>query len=160
MVELLTVLALALLVGGVLGSVLPLLPGPLLSVAGVVTYWYSTGYTRPSLVVVVALVGVGVVAFAFDLLAGIVSAKAGGASTGTALLAGGVGIVLTFVAGPLGLLAGIAATVFLVEFRRNRDAEASLRTAGYTTVGVLASAVVQVLVTGTMLVAMLAVVFL
>lgn len=160
MVELLTAVALALLVGGVLGSALPLLPGPLLSVAGVLVYWYSTGYTRPGVLVVGALVGIGLVAFVFDLVAGAVSAKAGGASTGTALLAGGVGIVLTFVAGPLGLLAGIAATVFLVEFRRNGDAEASLRTAGYTTVGVLASAAVQVLVTGTVLVAMLAVVFL
>lgn len=160
MVELLTVVALALLVGGVLGSVLPLLPGPLLSVAGVLVYWYSTGYTRPGVLVVGALVGIGLVAFAFDLVAGVVSAKAGGASTGTALLAGGVGILLTFVAGPLGLLAGIAATVFLVEYWKHGDTRAGLRTAGYTTVGVLASAAVQVLVTGTVLVAMLAVVFL
>ncbi len=160
MVDFLTIVALTLLVGGVLGSVLPLLPGPLLSVTGVLTYWYSTGYTRPGVLAVGGLVGIGLVAFVFDLVAEVVSAKAGGASTGTALLAGGVGIVLAFMAGPLGLLVGIAGTVFLLEYREHGDPEVGLRTAGYTTVGVLTSAAVQVLVTGTVLVVMLAVMFL
>jgi uncharacterized protein YqgC (DUF456 family) len=160
MVELLTAVALALLVGGVVGSVLPLVPGPLLSVAGVLVYWYSTGYSRPGTLVLVALVGVGLVAVAVDLLAGALSAKAGGASTRTAVVAGVVGVALTFVAGPVGLLVGIAATVFLIEYRRTGDPGASLRTVGYTTAGVLGSALVQALVTGLMLAAMLAVVFL
>jgi hypothetical protein len=105
-------------------------------------------------------VGVGVVAVAVDLLAGALSAKAGGASTRTAVVAGVVGLALTFIAGPIGLLVGIAATVFLIEYRRTGDPAASLRTVGYTTVGVLGSALVQVLITGLMLAAMLAVAFL
>jgi uncharacterized protein YqgC (DUF456 family) len=132
----------------------------LLSVAGVLVYWYSTGYSRPGTLLLVALVGVGLVAVAVDLLAGALSAKAGGASTRTAVVAGVVGLALTFVAGPIGLLVGIAATVFLIEYRRTGDPAASLRTVGYTTVGVLGSALVQVLITGLMLAAMLAVAFL
>jgi hypothetical protein len=44
--------------------------------------------------------------------------------------------------------------VFALEFYRKRDARASGRAAVVATAGVLASAVVQVLISGTMLVAM------
>ena len=39
----LVVLAFALLVGGVVGSLVPQVPGALLSLAGVFAYWYATG---------------------------------------------------------------------------------------------------------------------
>jgi uncharacterized protein YqgC (DUF456 family) len=88
-----------------------------------------------------------VLAQVVDWLAGVVGARASGADTETAILAGLVGFVLLFVGGPLGLLIGVAGTVFAVEFRENRDAEASARRAAYATVGVVASAAMQVVLT-------------
>ncbi len=142
----------ALVAAGVVGSVLPLVPGGLLSVAGVLVYWWSTGYAEPSVVLVAALVGVGLVATLVDYAGGAIAARAGGASLVTTAAAVVVGIVLLFVAGPLGFVLGLAATVFVVEFAQNADTEAGLRVALYTTVGVLASTVVQVLLTGSILV--------
>lgn len=141
-----------LVVAGVVGSVLPLLPGGLLSVAGVLVYWWSTGYAEPSILLVATLVIVGLLATLVDYAGGAIAARAGGASLVTTAAAVLVGLVLLFVAGPIGFLVGLAATVFAVEFVQHADAEAGLRVALYATVGVLASTAVQVLLTGSILV--------
>lgn len=157
-VEPLVAVAFALLVVGVVGSIAPLLPGPLLSLAGVLLYWFASGYTDPSLLVLAALVIVGVVGVAVDLFGGAMGARAGGASTTTTAVAALVGLALFFVAGPVGVVLGVAGTVFIVEFARERDASASLTAALAATVGILASAVVQVLLTVSILLAMVLVV--
>lgn len=152
MVELLTLAAVALLVLGVVGSVVPLLPGPLLSLAGVYLYWWASEYTEPSTLVLVVLTLVGLLALVVNYFAGAVSARAGGASLGTTLLAAVGGIVLFFVAGPLGIILGVVGAVFAVEFYRHRDASRGAKTAIYTAIGMLASTVVQFLLTLSMLV--------
>ncbi|MFB6191885.1 MAG: DUF456 family protein [Haloarculaceae archaeon] len=153
-----TLLALAACLAGVAGAVLPGLPGGPLSLVGVLGYWWHTGFAEPGPLVLAALVGLALLAIAADLGAGFVAARAGGASTRTSLLAGGVGLLLLPFAGPVGVLAGIAGTVFLLELRRRGDLKASARAAAVTTVGVLASAGVQALLTGAVLVGMLLVV--
>jgi uncharacterized protein YqgC (DUF456 family) len=155
--EPLVLVAIALAAAGVVGSVLPLIPGGALSVAGVAVYWWSTGYTEPSVPLVAVLVGVGLLAMVVDYAGGAIAARAGGASLLTTAVAVLVGFVLLFVAGPIGFVVGIAATVFAVEFAQHADAEAGLRVALYATVGVLASTVVQALLTGSVLVALLVV---
>jgi hypothetical protein len=160
MVSTLAWVALALALLGVVGSVLPLLPGAALSLAGVYLYWWSTGYADPSAVVLVAFTLVGLGTMAVDLVAGAVAARVGGASATTTAAAALVGAVLLFVAGPVGVVLGVAGVVFVVEYHRSRDREASARTALFATVGVLGSAVVQVLLTGAMLVGLALVVFL
>jgi hypothetical protein len=152
--ELLVVVAFALLVVGVVGSLLPLVPGAVASLAGVVVYWHATGYADPGPVVLAALVLVGLFAAAVDYFGGAIAARAGGASALTTAAATVVGLILMLVTGPVGLLAGVAGTVFALELYRNRDARASGRTALFATVGVLASGAVQVLLTASMLVAM------
>ncbi|WP_435184573.1 DUF456 family protein [Halobellus sp. EA9] len=147
-------LALGLAAFAVVGAALPLLPGGALSVAAVALYWWSTGYADPSLPVVVALVAVGLLTMAVDYFGGAIAARAGGASLATTAAAVVVGVVLLFVAGPVGFVFGLAATVFAVEFAQHADAEAGLRVALYSTVGVLASTVAQVLLTGSVLVAL------
>ncbi|HET7323761.1 MAG TPA: DUF456 domain-containing protein [Halococcus sp.] len=161
-VSLLTIVAVALLVLGVLGSVVPLLPGPLLSLAGVYCYWWQSGYAEPGLVLLAVLTFIGLLAIATNYLAGAVSARAGGASSATAILAAVVGIVLFFITGtgPLGLVVGVVVTVFVVEFARHRDPERSAKTAVYTAIGMFASMVFQFLLTLSMLVALLAVIVL
>jgi hypothetical protein len=160
MVTALAWVALALAFLGVVGSVVPLLPGAALSLAGVYLYWWSTGYADPGPLVLVAFTLVGLLTVAVDTFAGAVAARVGGASPATTAAAALAGVLLLFVAGPLGIVVGVAGTVFLVEYYRHRDTEASARTALYATVGVLGSAVVQVLLTGTMFLALVLVVVL
>jgi hypothetical protein len=152
--ELFVWVGLALVAGGVIGSVLPLIPGGLLSVGGVLVYWWATGYAEPSVLLVAALVAVGLAATLVDYAGGAIAARAGGASLVTTAVAVLVGLILLLVAGPIGFVVGLAATVFVVEFAQHADAEAGLRVALYATVGVLASTVVQVLLTGSILVVM------
>lgn len=160
MVDLVTLAAVALLVVGVVGSVTPAVPGALLSLAGVYLYWWHTGFADPGALALAGFTLAGLLAVALDYLAGVVAARAGGASTATAAVAGVAGFLLFFVAGPFGVLLGVAGTVFALEYRRHADARRGVRTAVYTTVGMLGSAVVQVLVTASMLAAFVLVVLL
>lgn len=151
--ELALALAVALLSLGVVGSVVPLVPGALVSLVGVYGYWWSTGYAEPGpafLVGVTVLAVAGVVA---DLLAGAVAARVGGASTRTAALAAVASLVLLVFLGPLGILVGVAGTVFAAEYHRTDDADVALRSSLYTTVGMLASTVVQLGITVAILLA-------
>lgn len=154
MVELLVVAAFLVLLVGVAGSFLPLIPSGPAALAGVLLYWHATGYTAPGPVALAALVLVGVVTTVVEYAGGATAAKAAGASNLTTAAAVVVGIALLFVAGPAGIVVGIAGTVFVAEFARNREASASARTALYATVGVLASSVVQFLLTGSILLAL------
>lgn len=154
---LLVALAFALLVGGVVGSLVPQVPGALLSLAGVYVYWIASGMTEPGAVLLGLLTLVAVLTWVVDVAGGAVAARVGGASNWTALLAGLVGLVLFFVTGPLGILLGVAGTVFAVEFYRQEDAGKGLKAALVTTAGMLASGVVQALLTGTILVTMVVV---
>ena len=151
------VVALALAAAGVVGSLVPMAPGALLSLSGVYLYWWHTGFTEPGLLALVGLTLVGVTALAVDWLGGALAAEASGASRSTTVLAGVAGVALLFVAGPVGVLVGVAGVVFLAELRGS-EPEASLRTALYTTAGMLASNLVQAALTGGMLVGLLLVV--
>lgn len=154
----LVVVAFVLLVGGVVGSLVPQVPGALLSLLGIGTYWYATG--DPGTLLLVALVLVAVLTWVVDIAGGAIAARVGGASNATAILAGVVGLVLFFVTGPLGMILGVAATVFAVEFYRQQDARGGAKAALVTTVGMLASGLAQALLTGSILLAMLGVVLL
>mgnify|MGYP000215221730 CR=1 FL=1 len=143
------VVAFALLVSGVVFSVVPLLPGPVLSTGGVVGYWWATG--EPGWVLLTVLLAVGVTAALVDWFGGAAAAKGSGVSMRVSLLAGVVGFVGTVIAGPVGLLVGVAGSVFLASYARKRGATASARTAVYATAGVLGTVVVQTLLTGSML---------
>jgi uncharacterized protein YqgC (DUF456 family) len=158
MTDLVVIAAFALLALAVVGSVAPTVPGPILSIAGVLLYWWSTGYASPDALLLAVLLVVGVLAVAIDLLAGVVGARAGGASTPTAVLAGVVGFLAFFLAGPLGLVAGVAGTVFVVVVVREGDVRTGGRAALVTTIGVLGSAIVQAMLTIAILVAMVLVV--
>lgn len=150
---LLVLLAFALLVGGVVGSLIPQMPGAPLSLAGVYVYWFASGQTEPGTFLLVVLTLVALGTWIVDFVGGAVAARVGGASTKTAVLAGLVGLALFFLTGtgPLGMILGVAATVFAIEFNRQQDARKGLKAALVTTAGMLASGVIQALLTGTIL---------
>lgn len=141
--------ALLLLAAGVLGSVLPLVPGGLCSTVGVCYYWWVTG--EPGPLALALLVTLALLAVAVDWLGGAVSARVGGASLGTTAAALLAGIALAFVLGPLGVVAGVFGVVLALEYRRHGDLDRGARTAGSATVGILVSTVAQVVLTVTVL---------
>lgn len=153
MTEVLTAVAVLLMILAVIGSVVPLMPGALLSIAGILVYWWSTGYSSPGLVFLAAFVTVALLSAITDYVAGAVAARAGGASTRNSVIAGVVGLVLFFVAGPIGILVGVAGSVFLLELADGRDRNQSMKAASYATIGMLGSTAVQFVVTLALLVA-------
>jgi len=159
-VDLLVALAVVLAAAGVAGSFVPILPGALLSLAGVYTYWFSTGYAEPGAVALAVFTVAGLATLAVDWFGGAVAARAGGASTGVALVAGVVGLGGLAVAGPVGMLVGSSGTVLLVEYLRSGDHRESLRTAAYTTLGVLATSIMQAVLTLGILIGLVAVIVL
>ena len=159
MVDAVTILAVALLVGGVVGTVAPLVPGGLLSLAGVLLYWWGSGFSDPGILSVAVLALLAVMTMVAELFGGSIAAKAGGASWTTTTIATVVAIALMLVTGPLGLLAGLFGTVFVVEFVQGGDAGGSARSAAYATGGMLASTAIQVLFTVTILLGFLVAVF-
>lgn len=152
-------MAIALLILGIIGSVAPAMPGVLLSVGGILIYWWSTGYTEPGNLFIIVTVILGGITLALDWFAGAITAKAGGASAKTSLAAGIAGFFgFFFLGGPLGVLIAVGGTVFLREYLRTGDVGQSRKAGFYSAIGLLGSAFMQLLVTFTLLVAFLIVI--
>lgn len=159
MVDVVTILAVALLVGGVVGTVAPLVPGGLLSLSGLYLYWWHSGFAEPGTLTLAVLTLLGVLTVVAEFFGGSIAARAGGASWTTTTIATVVAIVLMIVTGPLGLLVGLFGTVFAVEFLRGGDLDRSARSAAYATAGMFASTAIQALLTLTILFAFLVSIF-
>jgi uncharacterized protein YqgC (DUF456 family) len=160
MVDLITIGAVCLAAIGVAGALLPLLPGPLLSVGAVVLYWWGTGYTDPGPVVLGGFLLVGIVALVADVLGGAVGASLGGGGRWAMVLAAIAGLVLIPVAGPFGVLLGVAGVTFVVAYRETADVSAGVRAAAGATLGLLASVLVQFVLTLGMFFALVVVILL
>lgn len=143
--DVIALLAIGLLVAGVVGSALPQVPGPLLSLAGIVVYWIWGGSAVGSFTLVV-LAAIGVLAVAVDWFAGTLAAKYGGASWTASILGGIVGLVLLLTVGPIGGILGVAGTIFAIEAYR-KDPRHATKAATYSTIGALGSTVVQIAIT-------------
>lgn len=152
MVDVALAVAVLLMAAGVVGSVLPLLPSGLLSLAGVYVYVFF-GAEPIGPLVLASLTLVGLVAVLLEQFAGPIAAKATGAATGTTVAAALGGIVLFFVAGPVGILVGMFAVVFGLELARGVAPPVAGRRSAYTVLGILASSAVQALLTASVLVA-------
>lgn len=146
MVDLVLVVAVLLLIGGVIGSVVPLVPSGLVSLAGVWSYALF-GSEPVGLFVLVVLTLTGLMAVVFEHLSGPIAAKASGASNQVMVASTIGGLLLLFVLGPIGIIVGVVGTVFLLELKNGSDTETAAKRSLYTAVGVLASSVVQVLFT-------------
>ena len=156
MVELVAALAVALLVAGVVGSVVPVVPGAVLSLSGVYVYWWTTG--EPGTLALAAFTLIGLLVIVVDYFAGAISAKAGGASWLATLLGSVAAAATLFVVGPLGALVAVAVTIFLVEAYRGKSRSAGAKAALYATVGMLGSTFMQVVLTTALLVSFVLVV--
>lgn len=152
MVDVVTIVAVLLLLAGIFATLIPLVPGSLLSLLGVYLHWVGTGFDAPGTGGLAVLTLIGLVGLATELFGNAVAARIGGGSWRTAIAALVVGIVLALVTGPIGLLVGLFGTVFALEFWDHGDVDRGIRTAVVTMVGIFASTAIQVLLTTGMLV--------
>lgn len=151
MVDVVTLIAVALLVAGVIGTLVPMVPGGLCSLAGVYSYWWATDFSEPGVVAMAVFTILGLTTLFVELFGSAIAGRVGGASWKTTGIAVVVGLVLMVVTGPLGLLVGIFGTVFVLELARHGAVDRGIRTAAYATVGIFVSTAVQVALTTTIL---------
>ena len=74
------ILTTALIIAGLVGSVVPVIPGPLLIVCGAFIYAWHTGFTSVSWTALWVLIALGVMSQVFDYIASLVGAQKFGAS--------------------------------------------------------------------------------
>ena len=137
------ILVFVLMAVGVIGTVVPMIPGTILIFIGALIYAFADGFQIvgwPTLVVMGLLTAVATTA---DIWASSVGARIGGAS-GWSVLLGLVGGLagLVFFSLP-GAVVGAVLGVLLTEILRVRDWRKALRAGGGWLVGWLLSAVVQ-----------------
>jgi len=145
-----TIIVLILLFAGVIGSIVPIAPGALISLIGITIYGVLTD--DPNLVFILLGSLTAVIALVFDWLAGSIAAKYGGASNKTSIAAGIAGFLGFFLlGGPLGLVIAVGTVVFLREYLIHNNERDSLKAAAYATVGILGSAIVQTVLTASIL---------
>jgi uncharacterized protein YqgC (DUF456 family) len=153
--ELITIAVLILLIAGVVGSFLPMVPGALFSLTAVLVYFFQS--PEVSLLFTVLGVLTALMALLFDWFAGTIAAKYGGASTKTSLFAGVAGFIgfVVTLGNPVGLLVAVMGTVFIREYLIHGKGGESLRSAFYATLGVLGSGIIQGMLTASVLLAFL-----
>jgi len=146
------ILVLLLFFIGIVGSIVPMMPGALFSLLGVGIYFFMT--EDPSILFTVFAAFTGIFALGTDWFAGSVAAKYGGASNKTSLMAGIAGVFgFIFLGGPVGLAIAVGATVYIREFMIHGNSDKGMKAAVYATIGVLGSAIVQTILTASILIA-------
>jgi hypothetical protein len=136
-------LAVALIVVGVIGTVLPALPGAILVFGGVVLAAWIDDFTRISVFTLVVLGVLTVIAWVIDYVAGVVGAKKAGASR-LAIIGATIGTVLGIFTGLVGLIFMPLVGAAIGEFLAQRDAIRAGKVGVATWLGMLAGTVAKV----------------
>lgn len=158
MVEFVVVAAIGLMLAGIVGSFVPMVPSGLLSLAGLTVYVVFGAEPAFGGILLAVFALLGILAALLEYFAGAITARACGASTRTMLYAAVASVVLFLFTGPAGILLGILGVVFLSELNDGVDPAVASQRAVYTLVGVLGSSVIEFLLTLTILVGFLMVV--
>lgn len=153
MLDAVALFALGLLVVAVIASVVPGVPAGLVALLAVYIEFFFGAGDRMGLPLLVSFTVVGILAVVIDLFSGAITARAKGASQRTAYLAAGVGLVLLFVAGPIGVLVGVFGTVLGSEMYADRPFDEAWENALWTTAGMLVSGAAVFLLVLSMLIA-------
>jgi hypothetical protein len=136
------VLVAVLILVGLVGTVLPALPGVVLVFAGILLGAWIDDFHRVSVTTVVLLGVLGAVALLVDFLAGVLTAQRVGA-TRLGLLGAAIGTVAGVFTGFVGLLFLPLAGAAVGEYLSHRDALRAGRIGVVTWLGMLAGAVVK-----------------
>lgn len=136
-------LSIALMALGVLGTVLPALPGTILVLAGVVVGAWIDGFVRVSGWTVGVLACLAILAWVTDYVAALLGARKAGASP-LALAGAAVGTVLGIFTGLIGLLFMPLVGAMAGEYWARRDADRATRVGIATWIGLLVGTIVKV----------------
>jgi uncharacterized protein YqgC (DUF456 family) len=138
---LLYALGAAALLVGIAGVVLPAIPGSALLAVGALLVGWADGFTRVSGWTVGVCAAIAVAIWIVDFVAGVLGAKAFGA-TKWAVIGSGVGLVVGLFLGLPGIILGPAIGALAFEYARDPNFERALKAGVGTFVGfVLGSAV-------------------
>lgn len=147
---LLYILSAALIAIGVIGTVLPALPGTPLVFAGMLLAAWADGFQSISVVTVVVLAVLTALALAIDIVAGLLGAKRVGASR-LAIFGAAVGTFVGLFFSLPGLLIGPFAGALAGEWLHSRDLAKASRVGVGTWIGMLVGAVCKLALTFVML---------
>ena len=147
--SLLWVLAAGLIVLGLLGTVLPVLPGTVLVLAGVVLGAWIDDFARVGVGTVVLVGVLAVLAWVLEWAAGLLGAQRAGASR-QALLGAAIGTVLGLALGLIGVLFMPLLGAAVGEFLARRDQHRALKVGLATWLGLLAGMLAKVVLAFTM----------
>ncbi|MCA3224165.1 MAG: DUF456 domain-containing protein [Burkholderiales bacterium] len=150
MVTALWILAVLMMIVGVVGTVLPALPGVMLVYGGIVLAAYAEGFTRISGLTVAVLGALALVAFVIDYVASAAAAKKAGASK-LGLAGAALGTVLGIFTGFIGLLFMPLVGAAFGEYLAQRDALKAGRIGLATWVGLLVGTVLKLAIVFTMI---------
>jgi len=147
----------ALIVVGLAGTVLPLLPGTLLVWGGILLGAWIDDYTRVSVATVVIITVLAVIAWALDFVAGLLGAKRVSASK-LALVGAAVGTVVGIFMGLVGVLfmplVGAAIGEYWAQKNQLRAAKVALASWIGLMVGMVAKVVLSFVMVGIFLAAL------
>lgn len=151
METILAITAVAMVLLGLAGVILPLLPGTPLVFGGLWLAAWLGSYERVSGWTVLALGGLAALAWLADYLAAAVLVKRAG-GTNSAATGAGLGALLGFVAGLPGLIVGPVAGASAGQWRSQRDVGAAARVGLVAGLGFVAATAVKLLVALVMIV--------
>ena len=140
---LLWLLSIALIVLGVIGTVLPALPGTLLVLAGIVLGAWIDGFSRVGWGVLSVVAGLAVLAWVLDYVAGLLGARQAGASR-QAIIGAALGTVAGLFMGLVGVLFMPLVGAAVGEFIARRDHQRALKVGVATWLGIMAGLVSKV----------------
>lgn len=159
--SLLTLVVIALLLGGVVVSVAPKIPGGVaLTVAGVYLHWFGTGFSEPHSMVVILLTMIGIFILLSNLVGPVIRKKIGDTPAITTTIGGLVGAVGSFIWGTPGFIVGMFLTVFVLEYLRRGDVVESVVSSIVTVLATFSLKPVKIIVSVTTLAVMLFVILL
>lgn len=135
------IVAILLVVIGIAGTILPMLPGVPLVFAGLLLAAWHGGFNQVSILTMVIIGAIGLLAWVIDFSASIITAKKFGASK-YALWGAGIGAVVGIAGGIVGIIIGPAIGAVIGELiaHKNTSKEATSQSATVkaTTVGIAA----------------------
>jgi len=117
---LLWIIGIALVIIGLVGTVLPALPGAMLIVAGLVVAAWADGFTKVGVVTLVVIGVIGAASYLVDFAAAALGAKKFGASP-RAMVGAGLGTLLGLFLGLPGIIIGPFLAAVIGELTVQRD---------------------------------------
>jgi hypothetical protein len=143
-------LVIALMVVGLIGTVLPALPGVVLVLAGVIVGAWIDDFAKVPVWAVVLIAVLAVIAWVTDYVATLLGAKKAGAST-LALIGAAVGTILGIFTGLIGLLFMPLIGAAIGQYLSERDSKNAAKVGIATWLGLLVGTVLKIAIVFMML---------